>query len=113
MPTAIKNRGIHQTIRGNGECVQQIARLIRVVPSAKSESHPFQESMLQFIRGPDVEAVSRDILCRCADGNVVVLYHLGVLIRVSKREIPTPVQLVVAFEFNALTALRAGPQEKI
>jgi len=49
----------------------------------------------------------------CADGNVVVLYHLGVRIRVSKREIPTPVQLVVAFEFNALTALRTGQQEKI
>ena len=31
MPPAIKNRGIHQTIRGNGECVQQIARLGRVV----------------------------------------------------------------------------------
>ena len=31
MPPVIKNRGIHQTIRGNGECVQQIARLGRVV----------------------------------------------------------------------------------
>ncbi len=78
MPPAIKNRGIHQTIRGNGERIWQIARLVGVVSCTETETHSRQPSMLQHIGAPHVDAVLGNILRGRSSRNYIVLYDVCV-----------------------------------